>query len=73
VISSPTLAQEIATEFDTGIPKAAYEVQVNPNGQLQWIDRTPTGVMFFDHEPGAGLVQRSWVQFLSALPIEWLL
>jgi putative cardiolipin synthase len=73
VISSPTLAQEIATEFDTGIPKAAYEVQVNPNGQLQWIDRTSMGVMSFDHEPGAALVERSWVQFLSGLPIEWLL
>ena len=73
VISSPALAQAIATEFDTGIPKAAYEVQVKPNGQLVWIDRTPMGVTFLDDEPGAGLVKRSWVQFLSALPIDWLL
>jgi putative cardiolipin synthase len=73
VIDSPALAQWIATEFDTGIPKAAYEVRARSDGQLEWIDRTSAGVARFDTEPGAGLFMRAWIQFLSALPIEWLL
>jgi putative cardiolipin synthase len=73
VIDSPALAQWIASEFDTGIPKAAYEVRLGTDGQLEWIDRTSAGVTRFDTEPDSGFLKRAWIQFLSALPIEWLL
>jgi putative cardiolipin synthase len=73
VVESPTLARAIAAEFDTTIPKIAYEVRVTPGGALEWIDRSPSGVTRFDAEPGASPGKRSLVELLSVLPIEWLL
>jgi putative cardiolipin synthase len=73
VIDSPPLAQRLAAEFDTAVPRVAYEVRLAPDGGLEWIDRTPAGEIRFDTEPGAGALKRGWIQFLSVLPIEWLL
>jgi putative cardiolipin synthase len=73
LIDSPTLAAWIATQFDTGISKAAYEVRIKTDGGLEWIDRGPTAAGHYDVEPCTGLLTRSWVQFLSLLPIDWLL
>jgi phosphatidylserine/phosphatidylglycerophosphate/cardiolipin synthase-like enzyme len=73
VIESPTLARQIASAFDTTIPKVAYEVRVTAGGALEWIERSPSGVTRFDVEPGASPGKRSLVEFLSVLPIEWLL
>lgn len=73
VIESPPLARRLSAAFDTDIPKAAYEVRLAAGGQLEWIDKTPDGVTRFETEPGAGPSKRIRVEFLSVLPIEWLL
>jgi hypothetical protein len=39
------------------------------DNRLEWID----GEARHTSEPGAGLLQRLWINFLSILPIEWLL
>ena len=73
VIDSPTLAQAMAEGFDTGVPLAAYEVVLTPDGSLQWIERTAGGEKRYDTEPGTSFLKRLGVGTLSILPIDWLL
>jgi putative cardiolipin synthase len=73
VIDSPALAQAMADGFDTGVPLAAYEVVLTPDGSLQWIERTAGGEKRYDTEPGTSFLKRLGVGTLSILPIDWLL
>ena len=74
VIDSPTLAQGLARAFDTVVPRAAYAVRLAPDGRgLTWIEQTPSGEKRYDTEPDTSWSLRSRVEFLSILPIEWLL
>ena len=70
VIESPALGRGIAEWFDTRVPSLAYEVKLGADGDLYWIERTASGERRHDTEPGAGFFLRSWVGFLSLLPIE---
>ncbi len=68
VVESPTLAAQLSGALDTLLPLDAYEVLLVEE-RLQWID----GGTRHTSEPGAGLLRRLWIDFLSLLPIEWLL
>jgi putative cardiolipin synthase len=74
VIESPTLASRLATEFDSRIPRDAYEVRLAADGRsLEWIDRQDDREIVYTTEPETGVMRRLWIDFLSILPIEWLL
>jgi len=74
VIDSPALAQQLAEAFDKTIPSVAYEVRIASDGSsLEWIERTGSGEVTYDTEPGTTWLKRSTVNVLSILPIEWLL
>jgi cardiolipin synthase C len=68
------LAQRLTTFFDAEVPMAAYEVRLTPDGRdLEWIEQAPSGVKRYDIDPGTSWFLRRQVDFLSILPIEWLL
>ena len=74
VIDSPRLAQQLAEAFDRTIPRIAYEVRLGSDGHsLEWIERTPSGEVRHDTEPGTSWAKRTGVEMMSILPIEWLL
>jgi len=74
VIDSPALARALGDAFDATIPRAAWEVRLAAGGQaLEWVERTASGEHRHAIEPGTTWFKRSGVQFLSVLPIEWLL
>jgi len=74
VIDSPALAQRLSTTLDRDLGKTAYEVRIATDGRCpQWIERTSSGEVVFDVEPGTSASKRSGIQFLEILPIEWLL
>jgi putative cardiolipin synthase len=74
VIASPTLAGRLSAEFDTGIPRDAYEVRLAADGRsLEWIEKEGDREIHHPTEPETGAMERAWVRFLSILPIEWLL
>ena len=73
IIDSPVLAGRLAQQLDTVVPKAAYEVRLKPDGDMEWIDRTPQGETIYTTEPGSGALKRGWINFLEILPIEWML
>ncbi len=74
VIESPMLAQRLAAFFDTEAPRVAYEVRLAPDGcNLEWIEQTPSGAVRFDVDPETSWLLRRKVDFMSILPIDWLL
>lgn len=74
VIASPTLANRLSEEFDTGILRAAYEVRLTADGRsLEWIEREGDREIHYTTEPETGAMKQLWIDFLSILPIEWLL
>jgi putative cardiolipin synthase len=75
VIDSTDLARRLASAFDTAIPELAYEVRpaTNGGGCARWIERTVSGEVAYDVEPGTDASQRALIEFLSILPIDWLL
>ncbi len=73
LIDSPVLARNLSAEFDGGLQRAAYQVQLGADGRLEWVDRGTAGEVVLHDEPGAGVGMRAWIGLLSVLPIEWLL
>ena len=70
VLESPALATRLSDALDAMRGRDAYEVRLSPDGRsLEWIE----GDVRHTSEPGVGWLRRTWVGFLSILPIEWLL
>jgi cardiolipin synthase C len=69
VVESPALAARLAEALDREIQNVAYEVRLSSGGGLEWAERD----IRHTSEPGAGVLKRLWIEFLSILPIEWLL
>jgi putative cardiolipin synthase len=75
VLNSPVLAGQLSAFFDESVPLTAYEVRLSTDGNgLVWIERTKSGeVKHYDADPDTSGFKRWWVEFLSTLPIDWLL
>ncbi len=73
VIDSPVLAQAIAKAFDDKVPAIAYEVHLSETGDLYWTEQKDGKEIRHDTEPDASLWRRAVVEFLSLLPIDWML
>ena len=75
VIGDAVLAGELSRFFDASVPRIAYEVRLAPDGEsLLWIERTASGEeRRYDSDPETDSWTRFKVQFMSILPIEWLL
>jgi putative cardiolipin synthase len=69
VVESAQLATQLSEAFDRDMPTVAYEVRLSADGALEWME----GDVRHTSEPGASVLRRTWVNFLSILPIEWLL
>ncbi len=74
IIDSPEMADGIAQMFEREVPKMAYEVRLDEQGHLFWVER-PEGGGEIHHqgEPGGSFARSAWIGLLSLLPIEWLL
>jgi putative cardiolipin synthase len=73
IIESPPLAVAIGQAFESDIPANAYELGLDENGQIYWLERVNDEQRRLDSEPGASLLKKLGIRLLSWLPIEWLL
>ena len=73
VIESPKLSQAIEQAFERTIPASAYEVKLDRNGELLWLEQSGGQTIGHDNEPGTTALQRTVIGFLSLLRIDWLL
>ncbi len=73
VIDSPKLAGDIASVFDNGLASRAYEVRIDEDDRLYWLEQRDGRILRHDTEPGTTFWQRAALWFMSLLPIDWLL
>ncbi len=74
VIRSPVLAKRLAESFDALVARNAYEVRAREGDPcIEWIEHTEAGDVRYDTEPHVGWGRRTWIDFLTLLPIDWLL
>ena len=73
VIDSRPLATRLRSFFDTEMPRLAYQVVLDKDGDLQWIETTSDGDKIYGTEPDTSAWRRGAVHVLSFLPIDWLL
>jgi len=73
VIDSPVLAAAVEDAFTRQIPAQSYQVKLDAQGRLHWLEPTSDGVVRHDTEPGTTWWKRTGVRLMSWLPIEWLL
>jgi len=73
VIDSAALAGQLDKTLDESIPETAYEVRLDADGKLYWLERTGGALRRYDEEPRTTVWQRTGVRLLSFLPIDWLL
>jgi hypothetical protein len=55
------------------LERAAYEVRVAEDGELEWVERGAAGEVRHRSEPRAGFGRRLGAGLLSILPLESLL
>jgi putative cardiolipin synthase len=70
LIDSPSSGEKMSKFFDGAAPGIAFQVKLDAQGHLQWLDGSATPLT---SEPEVSAMRSLWVQFLSILPIEWLL
>lgn len=73
IIEDPELAQRIDAAFDNAVPENAYEVRLDAEGDLYWLERRNGEVIRHDVEPNSGPLRRFMVSLISLLPVDWLL
>ncbi|WP_417516465.1 phospholipase D family protein [Marinobacter sp.] len=73
VIESPELTQMMEARFEEQVRITAYELVLDEDGDLQWIERNGEEVIRHSHDPGTGVIKRMLVSLFSFLPIESLL
>ncbi len=73
VIDSPVLATQMDEAFFDAIPASSYEVRLDDEDSLYWLETRDGKLIRHTTEPGTPWYKRAWVVFLSWLPIEWLL
>jgi putative cardiolipin synthase len=59
--------------FETTVPLIAYEVRLDAEGALEWVDHDSAEERILRTEPGVGAVKRGTVKVLSWMPIDGLL
>ena len=67
---STALAASAADTFQSLLPKVAYRVELDENGDLRWTDFTAQPAVIHRQEPNAGLWLRFKAGFYRFMPIE---
>nr|WP_307187503.1 phospholipase D family protein [Massilia yuzhufengensis] len=73
VIDSPALAGQLDRTLGEDMPDTAYEVRLDKEGKLYWLERSGGKLLRHEQEPGTTIWKRAGVRVLSLLPIDWLL
>ena len=61
-------------KLDQYLPHIAYELKLDKQGQLIWLDRQRDGTIIEHHkEPETTKFQRFMMKTVSYLPIEWMM
>ncbi|ALH96145.1 phospholipase D family protein [Acinetobacter equi] len=73
IIKSQQLQQELSQTLDQHLPTVAYELQLNTEGRIIWLEYKEDGsTTTHNQEPHTTKFQRFVIKLVSFLPIEWM-
>ena len=74
VVESDVLQKYISKSLDQYLPQIAYELKLNKQGEIIWLDQHKDGsIVEYKHDPKTTKFQRFAMQAVSYLPIEWMM
>ena len=74
VVESDVLQKYISISLDQYLPQIAYELKLNKQGEIIWLDQHKDGsIVEYKHDPETTKFQRFAMQAVSYLPIEWMM
>ncbi|MES2739921.1 MAG: phospholipase D family protein [Pseudomonadota bacterium] len=73
VIDSVALAGQLTGALNQRLPAHAYEVRLNPDGSLYWVEHNGGVALRHDSEPGTSYWQRIGLGLMTVLPIDSML
>lgn len=74
VVESAILQNEISDSLDQYLPHIAYELQLDQNQNIIWLEQQKNGTTKTYHvEPETTRFQRVMIKLISFLPIEWMM
>lgn len=74
VVESEDLQNEITKVLDEYLPTIAYQLKLDKNGNLVWLDHNADGqTIEYHHDPETTRFQRFMMKSVSYLPIEWMM
>lgn len=74
VIESDELQNQISASLDQYLPQIAYELKLNSQGQIIWLEHMPNGsIIEHVHDPETTKFQRLTMKIVSYFPIEWMM
>lgn len=74
VVESAMLQERISNALDKYLPLIAYELKLNPQGEVIWIEHHKDGTRTeYSHDPQSTRFQRFSMQAVSSLPFEWMM
>jgi len=74
LIQSEQLQQDISTNLDQSLSKIAYQLKLNEQDDIVWLEHQSNGVVI-EHavDPGSTRFQRFMMHSVAYLPIEWMM
>lgn len=74
VVESDVLQKYISRSLDQYLPQIAYELKLNKQGEIIWLDQHKDGsIVEYKHDPETTKFQRFAMQAVSYFPIEWMM
>ena len=74
VVESDVLQKYISKSLDQYLPQIAYELKLNKQGEIIWLDQHKDGsIVEYKHDPETSKFQRFAMQAVSYLPIECMM
>ncbi|WP_232221279.1 phospholipase D family protein [Pseudidiomarina salinarum] len=73
IIESPELAAALEQTFETRVPARAYELVLDEQGELIWIERSEQQLIRHQTDPETSWWRRTYVWLMSLLPIDYFL
>ena len=73
VIESAALTSQINKDFAQTVVSSAYQLRLNDNGDISWLEEVHGQTLEHNKEPGLGLLHKMALAILSCLPIDSLL
>lgn len=74
VLESEQLQNDVYQSLDRYLPQIAYELKLDKNDQIIWLDHQANGsIQTYHYDPETTQFQRFIMKTVSLFPVEWMM